>query len=320
MGGKSRFFKQQLTMSGESPTQQIGVPWIMGPFVMVYNKNLFRKAGITSPPTNWTDFVLDAQKMTDASTGVYGAEVEPADSYNVWKIWWMLASQMGGQFLAPDLKSAHLNTPEVVSAVKFWFDWITTYKIADPAAVTWKSADAARAFGNGKTGMLIMVSPSSRASLATSLVKNEYAFAPMPTIPYGMTQRPANGVPAATIVAGSMLAVADYSNMKDIAYKFINMLTDKPHQLDWYKNFGDLPTNIEAADELASHDPQTAAFIKAEQGAMPTPFVAVWGPLELSLAGVSSKLADEVATDHYDASHIKIYLDQANQQIQSQLN
>jgi multiple sugar transport system substrate-binding protein len=46
----------------------------------------------------------------------------------------------------------------------------------------------------------------------------------------------------------------------------------------------------------------------------------VWGPLEVSLAGVSSKLANEVATNHYDPSHIKPLLDQANQQIQGQLH
>jgi hypothetical protein len=46
----------------------------------------------------------------------------------------------------------------------------------------------------------------------------------------------------------------------------------------------------------------------------------VWGPLEVSLAGVSSKLANEVATNRYDPSHVKPLLDQANRQIQSQLH
>ena len=78
--------------------------------------------------------------------------------------------------------------------------------------------------------------------------------------------------------------------------------------------------NVDAANELGSQDPKTAAFIQAEQGATPTPFSGIWGPLEVSLAGVASKLANEVATQHYDPSHIKPLLDQANQQIQSQLH
>ena len=320
VGGKGRFFKQQLTMSGSSPSQLIAVPWVMRPFGMVYNTDLFKKAGITAPPTTWTDFVNDAKEMTNPSAGIYGAEVDPSDSFDPWKIWWTFVRQQGSEYLSPDYKTAQMNTPQAVSAVKFWFDWATTYKIVDPGSMTWKAPDATKAFDNGKVGMLIMVSPTITPTLKKSAVDGKFAFAPMPTIPYGMQQRPANGVAASTIVSGDMLAVADYSNVKDLAFKFINLVTDTQHQIAWTKTFGDLPVNVTAANDLASNDPQTAAFIQAEQGASPTPFSGVWGPLEVALAGVSSKLANEVATNHYDPSHIKPLLDQANQQIQSQLH
>jgi len=208
----------------------------------------------------------------------------------------------------------------VVQAVQFWYDWATKYKIVDPNSMTWKASDATRAFANGKVGMQIMTTTTVTPTLQKSAVAGKFAFAPMPTVPYGMQQRPANGVPAATIVSGDMLAVADYSNVKDLAFKFINLVTESQHQIQWTKTFGDLPANVQAANDLASNDPQTAAFLKAEQGATPTPFTGTWGPLEVALAGVSSKLADEVATNHYDPSHIKPLLDQANQQIQGQLH
>ncbi len=320
VGGKDRFFQQQLTMAGSSPSQSIAVPFVMRPFAMVYNKELFQKAGITTAPTTWTQFVQDAQKMTNPSAGVYGAEIDPSDSFDPWKIWWMFAGQQGGNFISQDLKTAQMNTPEAVQAVKFWFDWATTYKIVDPNSMTWKAGDTLKAFANGKVGMLIMQTPTVIPTFQKSSVAGKYAFATMPTIPYGMQQRPAGGVPDATIVSGDMLAVADYSNVKDLAFKFINLVTDEQHQLQWTKTFGDLPVNVQAANSLASQDPQTAAFIQAEAGATPTPFTAVWGPLEVALAGVSSKLADEVATNRYDPSHIKPLLDQANQQIQSQLH
>jgi multiple sugar transport system substrate-binding protein len=319
VGGKNRFFQQQLTMSGSSPNQLIAVPWVMRPFAMVYNKDLFQKAGITAPPTTWTQFVEDAQKMTNSSAGVYGAEIDPSDSFDPWKIWWMFSEQMGSNFLSQDLKTAQMNTPQAVNAVKFWFDWVTTYKIADPTSMSWKSPDAIKAFDNGKVGMLIMITPTITPTLQKSAVAGKYAFAPMPTIPYGMQQRPAGSQPAATIVSGDMLAVADYSNVKDLAFKFINLVTDYQHQIQWTQTFGDLPTNVSAANALASKDPATAAFVKAEQGATPTPFSGAWGPLEVSLAGVSSKLANQIATNHYSPSNIKPLLDQANQQIQGQL-
>jgi len=320
VGGKSRFFQQQLTMAGSSPNQSIAVPFVMRPFAMVYNKELFQKAGITTAPTTWTEFVQDAQKMTNPSAGVYGAELDPSDSFDPWKIWWMFAEQMGGSFISQDLKTAQMNSPEAVQAVKFWFDWATTYKIVDPNSMAWKAGDAVKAFANGNVGMLIMTTSTLKPTLQKSSVAGKYAFAPMPTVPYGMQQRPANGVPAATIVSGDMLAVADYSNVKDLAFKFINLVTDYQHQVQWTKTFGDLPVNVQAANDLASQDPLTAAFIKAEADATPTPFTGEWGPLEVALAGVSSKLANEVATNRYDPSHIKPLLDQANQQIQSGLH
>ena len=320
VGGKDKFFKQQLTMAGSSPNQLIAVPFVMRPFAMVYNKDMFQKAGITTPPTTWTQFVQDAQKMTNPSAGVYGAEIDPSDSFDPWKIWWMFAEQMGGDFISKDLKTAQMNTPQAVQSVKFWFDWATTYKIVDPNSMAWKTGDALKAFANGKVGMLIMTTSTITPTLQKSSVAGKYAFAPMPTVPYGMQQRPPNGVPAATIVSGDMLAVADYSNVKDLAFKFINLVTDEQHQIQYTKTFGDLPANTAAANTLASQDPKIAAFVQAEQNATPTPFTGTWGPLEVSLAGVSSKLSNEVATNRYDPSHIKPLLDQANQQIQGQLH
>jgi multiple sugar transport system substrate-binding protein len=227
---------------------------------------------------------------------------------------------MGGRFLSPDLKKAELNSPEMVQAVKFWFDWDRTYKIVNSNSMAWKAGDATQAFTNGKVGILIMITPTIIPTLEKSSVAGKYAFAPMPTIPYGMQQLPPNGEPVETIVSGDMLAVATYSNVKDLAFKFINLVTDYQHQIQWTQTFGDLPVNVQAGNDLASKDPQLAAFLKAEANATPTDFTGAWLPLEVSLGGVSSKLANEVATNRYDPSHIKPLLDQVNQQVQSQLH
>ena len=318
-GGKGRIFKQQLTMSGKSPSAQIAVPFVMRPFAMVYNTALFKKARISSPPTTWTQFVQDAQKMTDASHGVYGAEIDPSDTFDPWKIWWTFARQMGGDFVSKDLKTATLTSPPAQNAVRFWFDWVTKYHIADPHAMTWKAADVTRAFAAGKVGMYIMTTTSIIPVLEKSALKGKYAFAPMPTVPYGMTQRPAGGVPASTIVSGDMMAVPEYSTVKDVAYRFINMLTTNQNQLQYTRDFGDLPVNTSAADARARASATDRAFIKAEQGASPTPFTGAWGPIEVTLAGISSRLADEVATNRYDPSHVAQLLTAANAQAQAQL-
>ena len=319
VGGKGKFFAPQLTMAGKSPDQTIAIPWLMRPFGMVYNKDLFQKAGISAAPTTWTDFIQDAQKITNSSAGVYGAEMDPSDSFDTWKIIWTLSKQLGNDFLSSDYKTAQLNKPEVATALQFWFDWVTKYKIADPNSMSWKAGDATRAFGSGKVGMQIMVSPTIIPTLKKAGMDGHYGFVPMPTIPYGMQQLPANGTAVTSIVSGDMLAVASYSPVKSLALKFINLVTETQHQEDFTKTFGDLPTNVTAANALASQDELIAGLVKAETGATPTPFSGSWASIQIAMAGVCSKLANSVATKQYTPSLIQPLLDQANQQIQSKL-
>src|SRR5260370_13278236 len=115
-----------------------------------------------------------------------------------------------------------MNSPQAVQAVKFWFDWVQTYHIVDPNSMTWKAANVTQAFAQGKMGMQIMVTSTIIPTLENSSVKGKYAFAPLPTIPYGLQQLPSGGVPIETIVSGDNLTIASYSSVKDLALKFIN--------------------------------------------------------------------------------------------------
>ena len=320
VGGKSRFFAPQLETAGISPSQQIAIPFVMRPFAMVYNTDLFQQAGISSPPTTWTDFVSYAQKLTNASAGIYGAEMDPQDTFDPWKIWWHFAKQLGGDFISSDFKTAQLNSPEAVQAVQFWFDWVSTYHIVDPNSMSWKASNATQAFANGKVGMQIMVTATIVPSLKGTAVDGKYAFAPLPTIPYGMQQLPPNGVPVQTIVSGDNMTIASYSTVKDLALKLINMLTDQQHQVQYTGIFGDLPTNVDAANQLAAQSAQTKAFVQSEHGATATPLTGSWGAIEVALAGVSAKLGGNVAANTYNPSQVKPLLDQANATIQAQLH
>lgn len=320
IGGKQEFFAPQLRMSGPDPSHYIGVPIAMRPYGLVYNTELFSKAGITKPPVTWNEFIEDAQKLTDASAGVYGTEIDPADTYDPWKIWWTFTRQLGSDFLSKDLKKAQLDSPEAKQAVQFWFDWLTKYHVVNPHAVTWKTADALTAFSNGKMGMLPEVTPTVKNTLDKSAVKGKYAFAPMPSVPYGMDQRPAGGDAAESIVSGQDVVVAKWTKYPKLADKFIALLTSKDNQLEWSKTFGDLPITTAAADELAASDPQVKAFITAEEQAVPTPLSGEWGDLEVALGAVSQKLAGNIAANHYSPDQVGPLLTAANTQVQRQLH
>jgi len=56
------------------------VPVDGGPMAMIYRKDIFAKYGITKPPTTWTEYAADAQKVKDAGGPFFGdlASNEPA--------------------------------------------------------------------------------------------------------------------------------------------------------------------------------------------------------------------------------------------------
>ena len=307
-------------MAGVSPDKLITIPFVMRPFGMVYNTEHFEKAGISGPPKTWTEFVETAKEITDPSQNVYGAEMDPADSYDPWKILWTFTRQMGGDYVSKDLKTAQFTSEEVESAVRFWFDWATKYKIVDPNSMTWDATDALTAFANGKVGMLIMITSNIDPTLKDSKVNGKYEYAPMPTIPYGMEAIPAGGEPTPSIVSGDYLGVADYSDAQDTALQLINLMTDYQNQLDYFEAVGDLPCNTKAVEDLVAKGDTVKTFAEAERNATPTPFTGAFGPIELIMGSVSAKLGNKIATNSFSPSDIKEQLKRANEEAQAQLN
>jgi multiple sugar transport system substrate-binding protein len=319
-GGKERIFPRQLTMAGTTPDKLITVPFVMRPFGMVYNTELFEKAGLSAPPKTWNEFVEYAKEMTDPSQKVYGAEMDPADSYDPWKILWTFTRQMGGDYVSKDLKTAQFTSEEVETAVRFWFDWVTKYKIVDPNSMTWDATDALTNFANGNVGMLIMITSNIDPTLKESKVKGKYAYAPMPTIPYGMNAIPSGGEPTPSIVSGDYLGIADYSDAQDTALQLINLMTDYQNQIDYHEAVGDLPCNIKAVDELSGKSQTVKTFAESEKDATPTPFTGAFGPIELIMGSVSAKLGNKIATDSFSPSDVDAELKRANEEAQAQLN
>jgi raffinose/stachyose/melibiose transport system substrate-binding protein len=72
-----------------------GVPWDMGMVSVWYNKDLFAKAGITSTPTTWTDFLADVKKLQDAK--ITPISIGEKDTWMGMHIWSYLFTRIGGQ-------------------------------------------------------------------------------------------------------------------------------------------------------------------------------------------------------------------------------
>lgn len=319
LGGKSKFFAAQLKMSGLTPNALIGVPEYMLPFALVYNTDLLSAAGV-QPPTTWTEFVDAAKKITDPTNGQWGTVMDPSDPFDPWHITWVLAKQFGGDFISADMTKATMTSQPVYEAFRFWFDWMATYKIANTSDATFKGPDQLNNFASGKVGFLVMQGPTTIPTLDASNVKGKYAFAPMPTIPYGMSSLPSGGVGVQTFVSGQYLTIAKFSKLQDDAILWMAYVTDLAQQMQFLKTYGYMPAIVAAYTQPQLQTPVWKAFVTAENNAAATPLTGAWGPIETIVGGVASKIAAEYATNSYKAGDLKTALAATNSAVQTQLD
>ncbi|SDO87828.1 carbohydrate ABC transporter substrate-binding protein, CUT1 family [Nakamurella panacisegetis] len=318
IGGRARYYPESLAMSGPDAAHQIGIPVAMRPYAMVYNTDMFKAAGITTPPATWDDLIKVATKLT--KNGVYGLAMDYADGFDPWKYIWTLSEQSGGSFVSKDLKTAQLTSPKVVAATATYFDFVTKYKVTDTKSVGWKNADAVTAFGSGKAAMIVMSGPGAIPSLDKSSVNGKYAFAPLPDVPVGMTTRPAGASAAQSIVSGDNVAIASYSKNKDLALAYVNLLTGNEMQTAQFNYFGFLPTNKDAFAALAAKNSTLAPFAAAEKGSTPTAFTGAWSDVQNGVTNTVVQSLPSLVKGSYDTGAITALLTKANSAAQSSLD
>jgi multiple sugar transport system substrate-binding protein len=97
----------------------IGLPALIDNLALVYNKKLFRQAGVPFPTPKWTWATMEkaAKKLTNSSKKQFGwAYVNDGSEDTVWR-YWSLLWQAGGDILTPDGKKAAFASPAGVKAL-----------------------------------------------------------------------------------------------------------------------------------------------------------------------------------------------------------
>jgi multiple sugar transport system substrate-binding protein len=97
----------------------IGVPALIDNLALVYNKKLFRQAGVPFPSKKWTWATMEkaAKKLTNPAKKQFGwAYVNDGSEDTVWRFWALLW-QAGGDILTRDGKKAAFNSAAGVKAL-----------------------------------------------------------------------------------------------------------------------------------------------------------------------------------------------------------
>jgi multiple sugar transport system substrate-binding protein len=316
VGGKDQFDPASFGISGPSASKQIGIPFASRPFVMAVNKQLLAKAGITSMPTTWDELTADAKATTGGD--VHGMAIAYADGFDPWKFIWGMAQNAGNTLV--DGSEAELDADAVQQAYRTYFDWVTKDGVVDKAAIGWNNAQALAQFTDGKAAFFPMTTTTAINSFKDTKVDGKYEFALLPTVPPGATSRPAGGIEAASILSGDNFVVADYGTKQDLSFAFVKQLSTKKAQLEYYDLFGNLPTNVDAAAQLAAENPQLKPIIDAGRLSKPTAFTGAWSDIQLALVDVVVQSIPSLKRGEVTDDQLRRRLEDAQRDVQATLD
>jgi putative chitobiose transport system substrate-binding protein len=210
-----------------------GIPWYLTTRVTIYNQDLLKKAGITTPPATYEELAKVAKTIKD-KTGKYAFFItfSPGDSGEVLES----MVQMGVK-LVDDQGKAAFDTPEGLAAFKYWVD-LYQQGLLPPEVLTQGHRHGVELYQSGSTALL-----SSGAEFLKTIEKNA------PTIAKASAAAPQiTGKTGKKNVAVMNLVIPRDSKRADEALKFALFVTNADNQLAFTQQGGTLPSNIEAIE------------------------------------------------------------------------
>ena len=243
--------------------KQYGLPVAASVRALFYNKDIFERAKIASPPATWDELIEDARKikaLNEANTFGFGLQGKGAetDVYMYYLMW-----SLGGEILDANNHSA-LGSPASVQA-------LTTYKsmvdqgLTEPGVTAYIRDDVQVLFKRGQLAMMISA-PFLSTQIRTEAPNLKYGIAPVPaattSVTYGVTDT---------------IALFDNSKHKAEAAKLLVFMYQPDWKLRQDRDEGFLPVTLdEAALPEFAGDPDLGIFMALLPKARFLPLVPGW--------------------------------------------
>lgn len=258
-----------------------GVPWYVETRMLYYRTDIAKKAGITAAPATWDDLAADAKALQSKGGAKWGIALGTKN----WQEYFPFLWSNGGQ-VVDDSGKFQLNSPQAVEALTF-YDSFFKDGLA-PKSVP-EGFDITPAFVSG-THPMFFSGPWHIGLLRDAGgagFKDKWALAPIP-----------KKVSSTSFIGGGNLVVYKDSKNKDLAWKFVQYLTDPKTQVDWYEDVTDLPAVQAAWDDPAlKSDPNVAAFGEQLKSTQAQPAIPTWSEVSDALNSTLEKMT----TGHLDA-------------------
>jgi N,N'-diacetylchitobiose transport system substrate-binding protein len=265
---------QGLTDAGTLDGKLYGVPYYAGDRAVIYRKDLFAKAGVTSPPTDRASFVAAADKLQRT----FGSDPKFSALYFPGQYWYAALPFVwdeGGDIAVQDGDSwkGTLDSPESQAGLAWLKDVVQKYSKA-PVNGNENDNDPAVPLGEGKAAMII--DPGWKVGVVTKnkpALKNQIAVFPIPGKSADKT--------APVFLGGSNLAVAEGSDAPDLAYEWVKLLAGEKAQTQLATVGGVIPNKTSLLD-LHAKDPILSVFDAAAKNSKFTPATPKWANVESS--------------------------------------
>jgi len=279
-----------------------GIPWILSPNALFYNKKLFREAGLdpNRPPKTWKELEEYALKLTRRGKNGNIEQVGYTNFLNNPTDFHMYLWQSGGEPLTPNLKKPNFTSPEGIETLTWMQDFLIKEMGTMKPGISREKASAEAVkrlqvfssafagatqdpFGLGKVAMRVD-SPFRIPALL------QY----FPDLEFGIADVPYNKVRALEVV-GNSLVIPRGSRHKEAAWEFIKFASNKEQSLNICKVAGRIPARISAATLPEYYNnPLVKPFVDQIEYGRTTPVApgyrevgdAIASNIELALKGI----------------------------------
>ncbi|MCX4991380.1 MULTISPECIES: extracellular solute-binding protein [unclassified Streptomyces] len=273
-------FQPNLIEQAKFDGKTYGVPFVTDTLALVYNKALYKKAGITEAPKTWADLKTAAATIKK-KTGVDGywgsTQAYYAQSFLYGE---------GTNTVDAEAKKITVNSPEAKKAFGTWqglFSGKGLHK-ADTTADAY--AHIQDAFVNGKVASIIQ-GPWEITNFYKGSAFSDKANLGIATVPAGSTGK------AGAPTGGHNLSVYAGSDKahQEASLKFVKFMTSAKSQSTIALKNSTLPTRDDAYTAEVKADPGIAGYQGVLPAAQPRPalpeYGSLWGPLDTELPKIA---------------------------------
>ena len=233
--------------------KQFAVPFSGDSSFLLYNKTLFKKAGLDpeAPPKTLGEIEAAAKKIAALGGGVKGFYFSGAcGGCNIFTMTpYIWAS--GGDVLTADGKQETLDTPALRDTLAM-YRRMWEANMMPKGAKTDTGTSFISPFFSGKIGMV------GTGSFAIGLLKRDH-----PEIDFGVTPLPGAKGGASSFAGGDSIAIPVASKHKKEAWEFISWTLSEEVQVEQFAKNGSVPVRADLADNTYSK--QDARFALASK-------------------------------------------------------